>query len=170
MPITCWWRALGGDPASDAERFEAALTRALEIGLISDAAIGKSQAQRDAMWAIRDDVEQLLNFKTPVPVRREPEHQAYGGLCGAPWRMRWLPRWPAHRLYVFGHLGDGNLHVAIHTGTADGDVRQEVEELVYQPLQPIGGSVLSRTRHWPGKRRPICIWLAARRSWPSCAV
>ncbi len=149
--------ALGGEPESDAQRFEAALTQALEKGLIADAAIGKSQAERDAMWAIRDDVEQLLNFKPLFlfDVSLGIKHmQGYVDTLAD----ELAARWPAHRLFVFGHLGDGNLHVAIHPGAADPDARSEVEDLVYRPLQRIGGSVSAE--HGIGLEKKAYLHLA----------
>ena len=39
---------------------------------------------------------------------------------------------------VFGHLGDGNLHVIAGVGKGDAHTRHEVEEIVYGPLQQSG--------------------------------
>ena len=48
-------------------------------------------------------------------------------------------RWPDHHCWLFGHLGDGNLHLAVHTG--DAADRESVERIVYEPLKAIGGSI-----------------------------
>jgi FAD/FMN-containing dehydrogenase len=54
-------------------------------------------------------------------------------------RQALCERWPDHRCFVFGHVGDGNLHIAVFTGKeAD---RGAVERCIYEPLQPIGGAV-----------------------------
>jgi len=50
-------------------------------------------------------------------------------------------RWPTARVLVFGHLGDGNLHITIGTGYQDTETRHAVEALVYEPLSDLGGSV-----------------------------
>jgi FAD/FMN-containing dehydrogenase len=47
--------------------------------------------------------------------------------------------WAHHSLVVFGHLGDGNLHVIV--GVGDAGAKQRIEALVYAPLAAIGGSV-----------------------------
>src|SRR5262249_17995856 len=52
-------RSLAADAAADGAAFEAALGAALEAGEIVDAALAKSQAERDAMWGLRDDVAQV---------------------------------------------------------------------------------------------------------------
>ena len=48
-------------------------------------------------------------------------------------------RWPDARLVVFGHLGDGNLHLI--ASLADSDAREAVEEIVYAPLTALGGTI-----------------------------
>src|SRR5690606_6252729 len=53
--------SMGGDQEADSVRFEAAMMEALEAGEISDAVIAKSQAERDQMWALRDDVGQVVH-------------------------------------------------------------------------------------------------------------
>ena len=56
-------------------------------------------------------------------------------------RARVSDRWPDARICFLGHVGDGNLHIAIGSGSAlPGDSRA-VEECVYHPLQAVGGSV-----------------------------
>jgi FAD/FMN-containing dehydrogenase len=49
---------------------------------------------------------------------------------------------PGSRLWVFGHLGDGNLHVIVQTGAGDAPKhRPVIENIVYAPLAAIGGAV-----------------------------
>src|SRR5262249_7765954 len=51
--------ALGGNQEEDAGRFERALGDIIEEGGLADAVIAKSQAERDRMWGLRDDVAQV---------------------------------------------------------------------------------------------------------------
>ena len=48
--------------------------------------------------------------------------------------------WPAYRRFVFGHLGDGNLHFIV-CGAPSGEARRGIERCVYEPLASRGGSV-----------------------------
>jgi FAD/FMN-containing dehydrogenase len=129
---------LGAHPESDGERFEAVLAGALEAGLVTDAAIAKSQAERDRMWALRDDVGQvarngpIVTFDVSLPIS---EMEAYVARI----RHDLTARWPSASCVVFGHLGDGNLHVI--AGAGDRSLRHAIEEVVYAPLQAIGGSI-----------------------------
>ncbi|WP_334162865.1 FAD-binding oxidoreductase [Phenylobacterium sp.] len=148
---------LGADPQGDQARFEAVLGRALEDGLIVDAALAKSQAERDRMWALRDDVGQtarhgpILAFDVSLPLR---EMESYV----AEVRRAIAGRWPQGRLTVFGHLGDGNLHLIASVG--DRSAKPEVEQAVYDPLRRRGGSVSAE--HGVGLQKRA--WLAHSRS------
>ncbi|MBV9997259.1 MAG: FAD-binding oxidoreductase [Caulobacteraceae bacterium] len=132
--------SLGGDREADAERFLRVLTEALETGEIADAAIAKSQAERDEMWALRDDVGQtsrhrpIYTFDVSLGIA---DMEAYVAAV----RASLAERWPAFTLMVFGHLGDGNLHLIAGVGAGGPEVRRAVEERIYRPLAAIGGSI-----------------------------
>ena len=132
--------AMGGDQAADAERFERVLGDALEAGDIDDAVIAKSQSERDEMWALRDDVGQTGRNR-PVFAFDVSLGVAHMEAYVAKVRGDLEARWPAMTLMVFGHLGDGNLHLIAGVGDAAPQTRHAVEETVYQPLLPIGGSI-----------------------------
>jgi FAD/FMN-containing dehydrogenase len=132
--------SLGGNQARDDERFEEALGEAVDAGLIEDAVIAKSAAEYHALWGIRDDVEQLMRFRPlfiydvslPIPAMADYVEGIGRSVLG---------RWPDGKLWVFGHMGDGNLHVTVSAGAQDAATRAAVEAIVYEPLAAIGGSV-----------------------------
>jgi FAD/FMN-containing dehydrogenase len=132
--------SLGGDIESDQERFLSALGKAMEDGMIADAAIAQSQSDRDAMWAIRDDVLQVLQnypiFTFDVSVSLN-EMESYV----AEMKQALVEKWPKHTCMIFGHLGDGNLHVIIGVGDDSEEAKHQVEEVVYKGLVSRGGSV-----------------------------
>jgi FAD/FMN-containing dehydrogenase len=129
--------ALGADPEADQDRFERVLSDAMEGGLVADAAIAKSEADRHAMWAPREDVFQMD--------RHGPSHSFDVSLAIAD-MPRYLDtlhqslrdRLPGAKSFVFGHVADGNLHISICAGDAVGPV---VESCVYEPLRSITGSI-----------------------------
>ncbi len=131
---------LGADPQADAARFERVLGDCQEQGLITDAAVASSVPEREALWALRDDVEQLFQlnpvfvFDVSLAIRDMEGYvqEVRDGLARA---------WPDHRCVVFGHLGDGNLHLAVTVGDGSNEAKRKVEQLVYAPLQPRHGSV-----------------------------
>ncbi len=133
--------AMGADAAADAEPFERVLGEALEAGEIADAAIARSVAERNAIWALRDDVGQtgrnapIFAFDVSLGIA---DMEAYV----AEVRAALAARWPAtSSLVVFGHLGDGNLHVIAGVGDRAPEARHAVEETVYGPLRRCGGSI-----------------------------
>jgi FAD/FMN-containing dehydrogenase len=148
----------GGDEARDQEQFESALGAAIESGLVADAAIATSRAQREAMWELRDDVEQIFRMGMPVafdvslPIAEMEPYVAEV--------MQRLEReWPAYRRFAFGHLGDGNLHFIV-AGPPSVEARHGIERCVYEPLAKRSGSVSAE--HGIGlEKQP---WLALSRS------
>jgi FAD/FMN-containing dehydrogenase len=153
--------AQGADAALDTPRFNAAMENAFEQGLIVDAAIAQSEADCAEFWALRDDVEQVLGHGAPilfdVSLPIASMHRYTEDLRAALATSLSVE----HRLYIFGHLGDGNLHLAVTVPPAEhARLRPQVEELVYRPLAEIGGSVSAE--HGIGlEKKP---WLGVSRS------
>jgi len=52
-------------------------------------------------------------------------------------------RVPGAKIFVFGHVADGNLHIAVCAGDAQRHAAtfDEVERCVYEPLRSITGSI-----------------------------
>lgn len=132
--------ALGGEPGADHSRVEAALTTAYEEGLVADAVVAQSEAQRRDLWAIRDDVEQTMRlgptftFDVSLPLSTM---EAYVDAVNG----RLAEAYPDPTNLTFGHLGDGNLHFVVGVGERGAEHRRRVEACVYEPLAEIGGSV-----------------------------
>lgn len=132
----------GSDAVADRARFEATLAAALEQGLIVDAAIAQSEADVRAFWSLRDDVQQLMaggaliSFDISMPI---------AAMAG--WIDRIAARLDAevggdHRRFVFGHLGDGNLHLAVQVPPERyPEVKPRIDAAVYTLLEEVGGSV-----------------------------
>ena len=130
---------LGGDPESDRARLEKVLAEALEAGTITDVTLANSENERRAIWAIREDVWQvrniapLLTFDVSLPIGNMREYSEEVSASVAAFAGE-------NRTFVFGHMADGNLHLAIAAGD-DAATRARVEDIVYRPLAAIGGSV-----------------------------
>ena len=130
----------GVDEHYDDERFERALANAMDNLLIDDAVIAQTSAESDALWALRDDVHQLLRLKpmflfdVSMPIAAMESYVE----C---LRQQLKVRWNDAQLFIFGHLGDGNLHVCVSAGAEDGREGSNVADLVLKSLGPIHGSV-----------------------------
>ena len=153
--------SLGGD----AERFQAALEEAAGEGLVADAVVAKSEAERAAIWALRDDVLQTTRWGMPfafdvsLPIAAMP---AYVEGVRAALRSKW----PKVRVFVFGHMGDGNLHIVVSPDGLPEDARAAVERIVYAPLGEVGGAISAE--HGIGlEKKP---WLPVSRSAAEIAL
>lgn len=122
------------------EVFERVLADAMDAGQATDAVLARSGQDRAAFWALRDDVEQLrrygpaFSFDVSLAI---PDMKHYVDTVRAQLRERW----PDHHCWVFGHLGDGNLHIVVCVGDESREAREVAEAIVYEPLQAVGGSV-----------------------------
>jgi FAD/FMN-containing dehydrogenase len=132
--------AQGSDQKLDRERFETVLTRIVDDGLAADCIVAMSAAERQAIWALRDDVDQFHQFRpwfgfdVSMPIRHMESYVSNV-------RASLDAAWPRHVCFVFGHMGDGNLHLNIHVGSGDAESRRRVEEIVYGGLSERQGSI-----------------------------
>jgi FAD/FMN-containing dehydrogenase len=154
--------SLGGDPEHDRARLEAVLAEALAAGVVSDVVIASSEHERRAIWTVREDVWEvqtiapLLTFDVSLPIGNMKAYvQAVSdgvrALAGE------------NRCFVFGHMADGNLHIVVAAGD-DPATRARVEDIVYRPLEQVGGSVsaehgigLEKRAYLPLSRTPAEI-------------
>jgi len=131
----------GADRELDTQRFNNAMEAAYENGLIVDAAISQSESDCEAFWGLRDDVEQVMHggfpiiFDISLPIGEMEQYTSglkatMGDAIGQ------------HKLFIFGHLGDGNLHINVQVKPEDYlRLRPVVEQQVYAPLAAFQGSV-----------------------------
>jgi FAD/FMN-containing dehydrogenase len=140
-PFYALIESLGSDRVHDTTRFNAALEVAMEQDLIVDAAISQSDADCHAFWSLRDDVEQVMHggmpaiFDVSLPIG-EMEDYASNLRAALPAAIG------EHKLWIFGHMGDGNLHVIVQVKAQDhAALKPKIEAQVYGGLQSFRGSV-----------------------------
>lgn len=135
---------LGTSPEADYEALVEALGEAQEAGLLLDAVVASTSAQRRAMWALRDDVDQMRRdgptFSYDVSLALDGM-EAYVTQVQRELARRFPePRFAEYRCYVFGHLADGNLHLVVRVN--DPSAHDDVNGIVYGAL-PAGNSSVS---------------------------
>lgn len=131
----------GSNRESDTARFSTALEMAAETELIVDAAISQSDSDCHAFWSLRDDVAQVIQGGMPVvfdislPIENMEEFVSA--------LKRKLPyEVGPHKLWVYGHLGDGNLHVNVQIHPLEYfALRPKIESCVYHEVKKFNGSV-----------------------------
>jgi FAD/FMN-containing dehydrogenase len=140
-PFYVLLEATGSHEDIDHSRFERALEEAFEAQLISDAVVAQSRQQRQDLWAIRDDIDRLLERLFP-PITFDislniPQMDAYVREV----RDRLTQRIPGARAVFFGHIGDGNIHPCITVGSLEPDAVRQVTDIVYGALRSRGGVI-----------------------------
>ena len=111
-PAMCWssWRRRARAPGC-APRSKTVLAAAMEAGIVADAVIAESGAQRAQLWRLREEHSEAqkragasVKNDVSVPVSKVPELiRRSTEIC-----ERLVP---GIRCVPFGHLGDGNIHV-----------------------------------------------------------
>ena len=127
-------------------QLEQVLERAMRRGLVQDGVIAASEAQRKALWALRENPTEamahegvVLRHDIAVPVSRIPDLIARGAAA-------LLRAVPGVRIMPFGHVGDGNIHYNLlqpeaMTGEAFYARRDEVQRIVFDVVEGLGGSI-----------------------------
>lgn len=131
----------GGDPLDDRARFMETLEGMMESGLVMDAAIAESDAERQAFWAIRNDITRIV--KTWSPVVAFDVSVPISHMVGYVEELRRdvAGRWPQGRVLVFGHVADNNLHVVVGIGPGTYAHADEIAQAVYRGVRPRRGSI-----------------------------
>jgi FAD/FMN-containing dehydrogenase len=131
---------LGTDQQSDDARFAGFIEAAAEAGLVTDAVIAQTLAQRGDFWAIRDSSGEFrrtfwphVGFDVSFPTGRIGAFT--DDLTG-----RLTARWPDVETVFFGHIADGNIHIGVRTPTGPLPQR-EIEDIVYRAVGDWQGAI-----------------------------
>ncbi len=154
--------AIGGDDKLDRRRFEEVLERAARNGLFEDAVLARTTQQRADLWRIREDSEQIerqyhpsFGFDVSLPLSAMEAYVARVRL-GIEQRFG-----REARCWIYGHLGDGNLHINLWAPSLQPEDVDAAAQLVYAPLSAFGGSIsaehgigLEKKKYLPLSRSP----------------
>lgn len=131
-----------GDPDAALERLFA---DAFEAGLALDGVVAQSAAQRQALWAIRENIPEanrrigsIASHDVALPLSAVPDFIEMAG--AALWALGDM------RVNCFGHLGDGNLHYNVFpaNGRVRGDydvLRPAIQRTIHDLVAALDGSV-----------------------------
>jgi FAD/FMN-containing dehydrogenase len=135
-----------GEPGGAEAALERILAGAFERGLIADATVAQTQAQAQALWAVRENQSagqrpegSAWKHDVSVPVSRIADFISEA--TAAVERFR-----PGVRVVAFGHVGDGNVHFdVIRPEGGDDDVhdadRDAGSRLVHDLTAAYDGSI-----------------------------
>ena len=133
-----------------------------EAGLLADAVLSKSEAEVTALWDVRDGMAESMGSRENAAGFDISLNVADMAGLEAELTARLLKQADTAEVLIGGHLGDGNLHLAVSGTRADGPLPPEVaEEVVYGLVGDLGGSIsaehgigLYKRRHLPQTRSP----------------
>jgi FAD/FMN-containing dehydrogenase len=133
--------ASGVDAATTRDRFESLLGQAHEAALIDNAVIAKSEAEAASIWRIRDAsaevhaaIRPAISLDVSLAIDRMEQFAARADeVAQAVDRQSCI--------VVFGHLGDGNLHIGAHHADGRPDLGEELERRIYDLVAACGGSI-----------------------------
>lgn len=155
--------ATGTHPATDDQAFEAALGEMFDSGLVADGALAKSDAEREAIWAIRHEVEWVVRdafiFDISLPIA-----DVYDYTEKVTRAIK--TSIPGARVIAFGHLGDNNIHISVLCDGARSVHAKTIEKHVYEALVPFGGAISAE--HGIGLEKKA--WLPISRSATEIAL
>lgn len=123
---------------------EGLLETAFEAGLVEDAILPQSLSDIEKFWSVREahrmdtSLPGLMNFDVSVPIVKMPE---FVSRCKA----RVSKLYSNNRAMFYGHMGDGNLHIAIHTPDVPTSAYHEtlhtLDAVIYDEVRRFGGSI-----------------------------
>jgi len=130
--------ATGTHAATDDPVFETVMTDMFAAGLVADGALAKSDAEREAIWAIRHDVDWIVgdafDFDVSLPVTDIYEYTEAIS-AGLKRDIKGVD------VITFGHLGDNNLHISVQCDGARTTHAHTIETHIYETLRPYGGAI-----------------------------
>lgn len=133
--------SMGTEPERQQADFECLLQECLEAGVIEDAAVATTQRDALDFWSVRDApaefpalMPKLIAFDVSFSIGDI-------GRAAQDCAVRLGARWPGCTVLVYGHLGDGNLHLIVDVPGAAAETVEQVEALVYGLVNEYNGSV-----------------------------
>ena len=133
--------------AGDAEAAEALLMTVFEATAeeagVEDGVVAKSEAERKVIWRLREDSDMIgkimggtLSYDVSIEAAQMKTFvDRWQDICAT--RFADLP------CFVFGHLGDGNLHVVMAVTPERKTARADVDDALYSLVSDIAGSSVS---------------------------
>ena len=126
--------------ARDGDLLQSMLADALTQGLLGDCIVAQTLRDAETFWSLRDASGALrshfwpnANFDVSAAVGR------LGGMVEELHR-RARRRWPDVEIVVFGHIADGNIHIAAKTAETPFPLH-EIEAMVYGLVGEFDGSI-----------------------------
>lgn len=116
------------------------LEAALEEGYVQDALVAQSLADARRIWSLREfgapirPIVNLYNLDISLAVG---DMEAFAAACSAELRAEV----PDIIIYVYGHVGDGNLHLTLDLPSTDPSLPERICRIAYGHVRARNGSI-----------------------------
>jgi FAD/FMN-containing dehydrogenase len=141
QPFFVLVESMGSHGDKDAELFLQVLESASAQGLISDVVVADDSERIRKLWAVRDaaaEIYPVLGYMHTFDVSLNVGDMGY---FGEEVERRLRRQWPDAIIGLFGHIGDGNVHILVRIGPDTRDKHLQIDEIVYGLIQELKGSV-----------------------------
>lgn len=132
---------LGSHQQEDRKALETELEQLLEENIIQDGVLAYTDTDLQWFWKIREDVhtlkkqcryDQHFDISLPIPLIEGYIEEVQEEL------LSWEE---VEKVFVFGHLADGNIHLIVGKKTSEDSLTQRINQWVYSKIQEVNGSV-----------------------------
>jgi len=133
--------SMGSHGEQDFEQFLEMLHAASEKGLTEDVVIADSENKIKNLWTVRDAAAEIypgVGYMHTYDVSLNVSDMGY---FGEEVERRLRAKWPDAILGLFGHIGDGNVHIIIRVGPETRDLHAEIDEIIYGLIRELNGAV-----------------------------
>lgn len=133
--------SMGADTDKDTELFMDCLNGALEKGLVEDVVLADSAAKTAGLWQVRDGAAEIapgVGYMHNYDVSLNVGDMGY---FGEEVERRIRARWPEVICGLFGHIGDGNVHIIVRTGEKTREHHDELDQIIYGLIRELNGAV-----------------------------
>lgn len=141
FPFYVLVEGMGSEPERDQDMFVSTLNQALECRFVEDCVIADADKQIEGIWRVRDGAAEVIvgaGFMHAYDVSLAVGDMGY---FGDEVVRRLQARWPDAVIGLFGHVGDGNVHIIINVGPDTRQLHREIDEIIYQLIRELDGSV-----------------------------
>ena len=107
---------------------------------MAEVIIAESDVKIANLWAVRDGAAEVMGigFMHAYDVSLDIADMGY---FGDEVERRLRASWPDAVIGLFGHIGDGNVHIIINVGPETQSLHLEIDTIIYQLIQELSGSV-----------------------------
>ena len=133
--------SMGSHAEKDADLFLEVLSQASDIKLIDEVIVADSDTKIKNLWTVRDAAAEIypgVGYMHTYDVSLNVDDMGY---FGQEVESRLRAKWPYAILGLFGHIGDGNVHIVIHVGEETRSLHLQIDEIIYGLIHELHGAV-----------------------------